>query len=183
MMFIGLSGCCLCLICLTIMLALFSESDNKSGNRASVFFLFFRLTFYGTFLDATTYVYATEIWPTHLRSRGSSLSFLGMFISMLAYITPVTTALTNIKWKFYIIFICLTAVNSVIALLYFPETKNLTLEEIGEKFGDYDEKRGLVQMGGCGAIEGVNAGSSVASSHNNMDTKEAEFTVRSEKSN
>ncbi|CCH43704.1 Hexose transporter 2 [Wickerhamomyces ciferrii] len=162
MMFIGLTGCCVCLIGLAIVLALFSESKNMAGNRSAVFLLYFRLTFYGTFLDATTYVYATEIWPTHLRGIGSSLSFLGMFISMLAYITPVTTALENIKWKFYVIFICLTAVNSVIVFWYFPETKNLTLEEIGALFGDYDEDS---VIGDDKDIEGIELNDSSDSQH------------------
>lgn len=36
------------------------------------------------------------------------------------------------------IFICISFVNGFIAYFFFPETKNLSLEEIGALFGDYD---------------------------------------------
>ena len=34
-----------------------------------------------------------------------------------------TIAITNISWKYYLVFICLNAVDFIIITLFFPETK------------------------------------------------------------
>lgn len=65
-----------------------------------------------------------------------SWSLAVLFLSTLAYLIPAATAFATIAWKYYLIFICLSAVNIPIIWYTFPETKGLALEEIGEKFGD-----------------------------------------------
>ncbi|ODV65356.1 general substrate transporter [Hyphopichia burtonii NRRL Y-1933] len=119
-----------------IMVALFSGSDNKAANAAGVFFIFFHIVFYGGCVDANTYVYATEIWPTHIRSKGAALSTSGLFIGLLVFTTGVTSALNHIQWRYFLIFIILSLINCIIIFFYFPETKGLTLEEIGKLFGE-----------------------------------------------
>lgn len=91
---------------------------------------------YGTCIDATTYVYCSEIFPTHLRSRGLSFGVAILFLSTIAYLEAAPTAFAVIEWRYYLLFICLTAINIPLIWYYFPETKGLSLEEIGEKFGD-----------------------------------------------
>lgn len=120
----------------TIMCALYAGTNNKGGNSAAVFFMYLHILFYGGTTDATTYVYVNEIWPTHIRSKGSALCTTGLFIGILAFTTGVTTAMQNIGWKFYLVFICMSFVNFFLLWVFVPETKNLTLEEIGELFGD-----------------------------------------------
>lgn len=123
----------------SIMVARFAGTTNVAGNRAAVFFIFLHVFFYGGTSDATTYVYNTEIWPTHIRSKGSSLSVSGLFVGLLAYTTGASTAMSNIGWKYYIVFICLSFCSTIMLYLYMPETKNLRLEEIGALFGDASE--------------------------------------------
>ncbi|KAG0646295.1 Major facilitator superfamily transporter mfsA [Hyphodiscus hymeniophilus] len=88
-----------------------------------------------------------EIFPTHIRPQGVAWSLVGTFLSTLVYVEAAPTALANIKWGYYIIFIGLTLINIVILYLWCPEawakctdffskTKGLSLEEINEKFGD-----------------------------------------------
>jgi hypothetical protein len=91
---------------------------------------------YGSCLDANTFVYCSEIFPTHIRSRGVAFSISILFLSTIAYLTPAPTAFGNIGWKYYLVFIALTAVCTPCMWYLFPETKGLSLEEIGEKFGD-----------------------------------------------
>lgn len=52
------------------------------------------------------------------------------------YLEAAPTALAVIGWKYFLLFICLTFVNTIIVWKVFPETKGLSLEEIGEVFGD-----------------------------------------------
>lgn len=128
------------------MVALYAGTDNQNGNRAAVAFIFLHIFFYGGCVDANTYVYINEIWPTHIRSKGAALSTLGLFIGILAFTTGVTTAMQNIHWRFFLIFIVISTVFVVIAFFFFPETKNLSLEEIGEIFGDYVEKDNALEV-------------------------------------
>jgi len=65
-----------------------------------------------------------------------AFSMVGTFLSTVIYLDAAPTALANIQWRFYIFFICMTAVNILIMWRYFPETKGLSLEEINGKFGD-----------------------------------------------
>jgi hypothetical protein len=41
----------------------------------------------------------------------------------LVYVEAAPTALANIKWKYYIIFVCLTFVNIVIVYFWCPEVR------------------------------------------------------------
>ena len=53
---------------------------------------------------------------------------------IIAQITPY--GFQNIGYKYFIVYICTNLANIVICYLYFPETKNKSLEEIGLLFGD-----------------------------------------------
>jgi len=46
------------------------------------------------------------------------------------------TAFNNIGWKYYLVFIFLPLFGVGFLIKFFPETKGLTLEEVGAKFGD-----------------------------------------------
>ncbi len=46
------------------------------------------------------------------------------------------TAFNNIGWKYYLVFIFPPLVAVGFFIKYFPETRGLTLEEIGAKWGD-----------------------------------------------
>ncbi|KAI1206359.1 general substrate transporter [Annulohypoxylon truncatum] len=126
-------------IMLSVMAALMKYYQNttyKPGINALIALYFiFGLSFTST-IDCASYAYGSEIWPTHLRSEGSTLVFASFFANALAYSAPISQALDNIGWKYYLVFISVTMVSTVIIAVYFPETKNLTLEEISSKFGD-----------------------------------------------
>src|SRR6266536_1905485 len=102
-------------LCLeTAMIARYAGTTNHAGLSMGVFFTFCFITFYGGGIDVVGYVYCSEIFPTHIRSQGVAWSLVGTFLSTLVYVEAAPTALANIKWKYYIIFICMTAVNVVI---------------------------------------------------------------------
>lgn len=130
-------------------------TSNSKGLSAGVFFLFFyiwlqvttvtvrktpqiadKLYSYGSCIDATTYVYVSEIFPTHLRARGLSFGVAILFLSTIAYLEAAPTAFAQVGWKYYLLFIILTIIHIPLIWYLFPETMGLSLEEIGEKFGD-----------------------------------------------
>lgn len=59
-----------------------------------------------------------------------------LFLSTIAYLEAAPTAFAQVGWKYYLLFIILTSINIPLVWYFFPETKGLSLEEIGEKFGD-----------------------------------------------
>ncbi|CAK7213533.1 hypothetical protein SBRCBS47491_001832 [Sporothrix bragantina] len=113
-----------------------TENRNEAGLRAGVFFLFLYITCYGCCIDANTFVYCSEIFPSHFRSYGTAWSLSILFLSAMIYLEAAPTALATIGWRYFLIFIGLTFINIIIIWKTFPETKGLSLEEIGEVFGD-----------------------------------------------
>ncbi|KAK5046457.1 hypothetical protein LTR84_008260 [Exophiala bonariae] len=136
-MLIGLIGCACSLICFTAMVATFGGTDNRVGNGMGVFFLFLFVFFYGGCMGATSYVYCTELFPTNLRAQGAGFSVGGLFTATLIYTQTAPVAFADVGWKFYILFIILPLIGAGLMWHFFPETKLLSLEEIGRLFGDY----------------------------------------------
>ncbi|RHZ62623.1 hypothetical protein CDV55_105347 [Aspergillus turcosus] len=134
---IGFSGCLVSLIFETVMVARYTGSTNEAGLRAGVFFLFLYITFYGCCVDATTYVYCSEIFPSHIRARGVAFSLGVLFLTAMVYLEAAPTAFAQVGWKYYLVFLIITSINIFIVWWIFPETKGLSLEEIGEVFGDH----------------------------------------------
>ncbi|CAL5868383.1 uncharacterized protein PFLUO_LOCUS2608 [Penicillium psychrofluorescens] len=134
---IGFSGCLVSLIFETVMVARYTGSTNEAGLRAGVFFLFLYITFYGCCVDAITYVYCSEIFPSHIRARGVAFSLAVLFLTAMVYLEAAPTAFAQVGWKYYLVFLIVTAINIFVVWRFFPETKGLSLEEIGEVFGDH----------------------------------------------
>ena len=95
-------------------------------NGAVALYFIFGAWFTST-IECTAYVYSSEIWPTHLRSEGSTIAFGSFFANAVAYAAPVGVALDNIGWKFYMIFVAVTAVTTTMIWFYFPEVFSISL--------------------------------------------------------
>lgn len=135
-MLIGMIGCSLSLSGFAAMVAEFSGTSNKIGNGFGVFFLYLFVAFYGGSMDASSYVYCAEIFPTSIRAQGVGVSVSGLFIMTLIYTQAAPVAFTNIGWKYYLVFIILPWIGAVLMKTFCPETAGLSLEEIGDIFGD-----------------------------------------------
>ncbi|RFU28574.1 hypothetical protein B7463_g7789, partial [Scytalidium lignicola] len=125
-----------CIILLMVMIALYGGTTNKIGNGFGVFFLFFYVTCYGFGIDPVVYVYMSELFPTHLRAQGVSMGLASFLGSALVYNEVAGTAFATIGWKYYLVFICVTISGIPFLVFCCPETKGLTLEEVGQLFGD-----------------------------------------------
>ena len=133
---IGFIGITCVLIGEVICLSLLETRESFGISAAAIFFLFGHIAFFSSCIDATTYIYASEIFPTYLRAKGLSLSLSGLFLGSLIFTQAGPSALSAIGWKYYLVFIVLSAIFVVVLIFYFPETKNLSLEEIARLFGD-----------------------------------------------
>jgi hypothetical protein len=52
------------------------------------------------------------------------------------YVTPGATAIANIGWKYYLLFMCLTVISIIVIYFFYPETKKRSLEELAAYFGE-----------------------------------------------
>ncbi|OCK79788.1 general substrate transporter [Lepidopterella palustris CBS 459.81] len=128
--------CSIALILEAVLQKYYLGSDNKSGVNAAVAMYFLFIIFYGSTIDCAAYVYISEIWPTHLRSKGTTIGLVSFFSCAIAYTSPASQAFSQIGWKYYFVMISVCLVSSTAILFILPETARLTLEEIAEKFGD-----------------------------------------------
>jgi len=59
-------------------------------------------------------------------------------LSSLIWVMSGPTAIQNIGWHFFLIFICLNVISAAVIWIFFPDTKGKSLEEIAALFGDDD---------------------------------------------
>ncbi|EXJ66148.1 uncharacterized protein A1O5_10764 [Cladophialophora psammophila CBS 110553] len=136
LLLVGLTGSVFALTLYTIMVARYAGTSNRVGCGFGVFFVYLYTTFYGFCLDSTSYVYCSEIFPAYMRTTGMAVSIIGYFAPALLFGQLAPTAFATIGWKYYLIFILVPACGLPVIWLYFPETKQLSLEEIAALFGE-----------------------------------------------
>ena len=84
-----------------------------------------------------------------------AFSIIVLYLCTIPYLQAAPYAFATIKWKYYLVFICLTTICIPIIWITFPEvgpkstpsqaqvdgvqTRGFSLEEINEKFGDHVE--------------------------------------------
>lgn len=63
-------------------------------------------------------------------------SISSYFAALIVYLQVAPTAFSALGWKFYLVFVVLLAAFISPLFFYCPESKGLSLEEIGRLFGD-----------------------------------------------
>jgi hypothetical protein len=76
---------------------------------------------YGAFIDVNQYTVTTEIFPSHLRSQGSSYSLAAFFLTDVLWVDLAATAQASIGWKYYLVFLCLGTVHLIHLWYKLPE--------------------------------------------------------------
>lgn len=128
-------------------------TNDGPGLAACLVFLFLYIFSYQA-VDAPSFVWATEVWPTTLRAKGVSLLFFAYFVGAITYTTPGALMIKNMSvsehfaayraglislssgWHIYLLYMALCIVSGVIVFFFIPETKGLPMEEIAALFGD-----------------------------------------------
>jgi hypothetical protein len=108
---------------MTAMVALYAGTDNKAGNSIAILCLFVFVTFYGLCIDNTAFVYCAEIFPTTYRAKGVGIGLFVYYASSIAFLTPAPTAMANIGWKFYLVFVCCSFVAYILTYFFVPEVR------------------------------------------------------------
>jgi len=145
----GAVGCGLCFLIAGVL-----QKDITSVRaKASIAFFFAYEAIFAVGWLPIPWLYAPEIMPLRHRTHSAALATASdwIFNYMIVQITPV--AISNIRWKTYMIFFVLNLAFAVTVFLFYPETSGRTLEEIDNIYlGDYDrllvvDKRGSLLPG------------------------------------
>lgn len=120
-MIIGSIGCLVSAIFLCALSATYLGTDHKPGLRSAIFFLFFYIFWWCFFIDATQFVYVSEIFPNHLRTQGVALGLSAFYLASEVTLVAAPVAMNNIGWKFYLILIIPSVFYIAVIWFFFPE--------------------------------------------------------------
>jgi len=114
----------------------FLPTTNQAVLVTGVFFIFWYIPWFSSMVDATMYIYMSEIWPSEIRSEGIALSVSGQWLASIAFLQASPTGFANCGWKFYLLFIFCTTAMWFVIYFFYPETTGIPMEEMGKLFGD-----------------------------------------------
>ncbi|KAJ4292011.1 hypothetical protein N0V90_009910 [Kalmusia sp. IMI 367209] len=111
----------------TVCSAVYSTFQSIAAGYAVIVFLFLFLGGYVIGLTPIPILYVNEIWPSHLRAKGTSVFWVSQ---------AVATCFNQyrIMWKYYLVYVGVLVAVIIFMFFYVPETKGLSLEEISSIF-------------------------------------------------
>ncbi|KPM46386.1 hypothetical protein AK830_g167 [Neonectria ditissima] len=109
--------------------------QTKSLAAAAILFVYLSAAPFGAFLDNCQFTVVAEIFPNHLRSLACSCCIGALYLMQTLWLNVAPTAIEEIEWKFYLIFVITSACGAVYVYFFIPETKQLPLEELDAVFG------------------------------------------------
>ncbi|KAF1981968.1 MFS general substrate transporter [Aulographum hederae CBS 113979] len=144
LMTFSLAASCACLIVEAAMIATYAspvpaENPNYAGLKTGVAAFYIFLAVYSVGVDVCGNVYYSEIFPSHVRSKGVALAQTSLALTDLVYLQATTTAFANIGWKFFLVFIIISGLGAPLWYFIAPETKGVPLEEMASIFGETTE--------------------------------------------
>ncbi|KAL8277510.1 hypothetical protein RQP46_010065 [Phenoliferia psychrophenolica] len=132
---IGLTGELICLCILAALSKYYSKGESTAG--ANAFVAFYMLNeFVVAIMEPCAYLMSAEIYPLHVRTKGVAISFGFLALTNTWVIEASSTMIQALGWKGYLLFICFSAFNVVMWVIFLPETKNVPLEEMARLFGE-----------------------------------------------
>ncbi|KAJ5903629.1 hypothetical protein N7504_006012 [Penicillium tannophilum] len=131
---IGSAGMALALVCNA---AMSQHYDENNGNelRAMVA-MNFVFSFFYTFIGIISWVYPAEIFPVDIRNQGNSVTTFTNWTINLIFAQFSPTALSSIGFRYFYVFFVFNIIAMICYILFFPETKGKTLEQMDMLFGD-----------------------------------------------
>ena len=114
-------------ICLAAVAAIFATNQHRN---LLVWALVVYIAFFAVSQGAAVWVYLSEIFPTRVRGKGQSLGSGTHWImnAMLSLLFPMIAAHSG-AYPFAF-FAAMMVLQFVVVLLFFPETKQVSLEEL-----------------------------------------------------
>lgn len=103
MLLTGFGGCLVTLSVFAATIAEFEKHNTMGTLGVGMAALFAFLLFYAAGVDAPTYVFMTEIFPSHMRSKGMAIAVGIYAFSAIVYLQVTPLAVANIGWKYFLV--------------------------------------------------------------------------------
>lgn len=87
-------------------------------------------------MDASQFLYLSEIFPTAIRGQGTAVGMTAWYSAQIIILVAGPIALAKIGWKFLLVMIVPTTLYFFLIYFLFPETRQKSLEDINEAFGE-----------------------------------------------
>lgn len=139
MMGCGMIGCGATLSILASIIANFANSANTAALKAGIAVLFLYQPFFAILIDGPQYVFLAEIFPTHLRAKGVCAATAIIGVWNIIWLQVAETAFETIGWKYFLVFIIPSFLGGFAMWFFWPDTRDMPLEEISALFGDDGE--------------------------------------------
>jgi MFS family permease len=126
----GFGSMCVTFAAWTAASAVFAKDDsNNSAAIAVVALIFIYYAFYNLMMPLQ-YLYVSEVFPFIHRSKGIAIMQLSNKggTGFNQFVNPI--GLDNLKWRYYLVYVILLAVETFVIWLIYPETKGVSLEEV-----------------------------------------------------
>ncbi|KAL4810200.1 general substrate transporter [Aspergillus unguis] len=134
----------ICMMMVAILLSFKGQANEHATSSASIAFFFVYMFAFGASVNCIPWVYVPEILPLHARAKGTAVGISSNWIwnFFVVMITPVI--INRLQWKAYLIFMCTNFAFVPLVYFCYPETANLTLEEIDYLFTN--KEQGAVKL-------------------------------------
>lgn len=150
----GSFGLAISMMMISILLSFVGSGPGKQTASASVAFFFTYMLIFGASVNCIPWVYVPEILPLHVRAKGSAIgtSANALWNFFVVMVTPTIT--TSLPWQWPLIFMALNLLFIPLVFFCYPETANLTLEEMDLLFvkGEEQRKMGRGKLGRSTAV-------------------------------
>ncbi|KIW96413.1 uncharacterized protein Z519_03482 [Cladophialophora bantiana CBS 173.52] len=110
-------------------------SRNENALRACVA-MYFVFSVFFTSLGCISWIFSSEVFPTAIRAKGTSLSTFTNWAVNLIFAQCSPIALSGMGYRYFYIFTAFNWVAAAVVYFFYPETQGHTLETVNELFGD-----------------------------------------------
>jgi hypothetical protein len=170
----GSAGLGLCMMMVAVLLS-FHKRSTSIG--ATAFFFLFMFVF-GVSINAVPWVYGPEILPLVARTRGTAISVSSHWLWNFFILMITPTLLSRLDWKTYLIFMTTNFCFVPIVYIFYPETSNISLEQIDKLFIDCEERDdGSMESGEAGIVELKKGGTNAKVEETELQTVEGDENI------
>ncbi|KAL1984801.1 hypothetical protein VTN96DRAFT_8645 [Rasamsonia emersonii] len=134
---IGNLGNMVTFIIACILLALFPPEANNTGAHWGFIIMTWLYNFsFSATCGPLSWIIPAEVFDTRTRAKGVSIATMTSFAfnTMIGQVTPI--AMTNVRYRYYFLFIICNFTNALFFWLFLPETSKLPLEEMNYLFSN-----------------------------------------------
>lgn len=134
----GSAGCGVSMMLIAVMLSFsrpqYSQHLKHATASASVTWFFTYMFIFGASANCIPWVYVPEILPLHVRAKGTAIGISSNWLWNFVIVMITPTLIDHLEWKAYLIFMCTNFAFVPLVYFCYPETSNLTLEEVDYLF-------------------------------------------------